>query len=87
MYFHAFYSDLHNNCTHIGAVVEVTVNSENFLSGIYFQDGHMREIYQKFPEILFVDVMHKLNELRIPLCFAGIRWKWRKPHCGCMGYN
>ena len=67
MYFHTFYSDLYYNCTHIGAVVEVTVNSENVLSGIYFQDGHMRETYQKFPEILFVDATHKLNELRMPL--------------------
>lgn len=27
----------------------------------------MRETYQKFPEILFVDATHKLNELRMPL--------------------
>ena len=43
---------LRSNFSHIGAVVEVTVNSENVLSGIYFQDGHMREIYRKYPEIL-----------------------------------
>ena len=43
------------------------MNNENVLSGIYFQDGHMREIYQKYPEILFVDAMYKLNELRMPL--------------------
>ena len=53
--------------TYIGAVVEVTVNSENVLSGIYFQDEHMREIYRKYPEILFVDATYKLNELRMPL--------------------
>ena len=53
--------------SYVGAVVEVTVNSENVLSGIYFQDGLMKEIYQQYPEILFVDATHKLNELRMPL--------------------
>ena len=51
----------------LGAVVEVTVNGENVLSGIYFQDKIMRETYQRYPEILFVDATHKLNELRMPL--------------------
>ena len=51
----------------VGAVVEVTVNSDNVLSGIYFQDAYMIENYKRFPEMLFIDTTHKLNELRMPL--------------------
>ena len=51
----------------VGAVVEVTVNSDNVLSGIYFQDAYMIENYKRFPEMLFIDATHKLNELRMPL--------------------
>ena len=43
------------------------MNNAYVLSGIYFQDGHMRETYQKYPEILFVDATYKLNELRMPV--------------------
>ena len=60
-----------NDCNYLiillGAVVEVTVNGENVLSGIYFRDKIMQETYQQYPEILFVDATHKLNELRMPL--------------------
>ena len=51
----------------IGAVVEVIVSTDNVLSGIYFQDRNMREMYASFPEMLFVDATHKLNELHMPL--------------------
>ena len=27
----------------------------------------MREIYRKYPELLFIDATYKLNELRMPL--------------------
>ena len=39
----------------------------NVLSGIYFQDAYMVENYKRFPEMLFIDATHKLNELRMPL--------------------
>ena len=45
----------------------MTVNSDNVLSGIYFQDAYMIENYKGFPEMLFIDATHKLNELRMPL--------------------
>jgi len=51
----------------IGAIVEVTVNSDNVLSGIYFQGAYMIENYKRFPEMLFINATHKLNELRMPL--------------------
>ena len=56
-----------NMCIYVGAVVEVTVGSDNVLSGIYFQDAYMIEKYTRFPEMLFIDATHKLNELRMPL--------------------
>ena len=43
------------------------VNSDNMLSGIYFQDGYMIENYKRFPEMLLIDATHKLNELRMLL--------------------
>ena len=47
--------------------MEVIVSTDNVLSGIYFQDRNIREMYASFPEMLFVDATHKLNELRITL--------------------
>ena len=43
------------------------MNNANVLSGVYFQDGLMRETYQRYPEILSVDATYKLNELRMPI--------------------
>ena len=37
------------------------------LNGIYYQDEHMQDVYSKYPEILFIDATHKLNNLRMPL--------------------
>ena len=54
-------------CIYVGAVVEATVDSDNMLSGIYFQDAYIIENYAKFPETLFIDATHKLNELWMPL--------------------
>jgi len=51
----------------IGAVVEVSADRDNVLSGIYFQDAYMVENYKRFPEMLFIDATHKLNKLRMPL--------------------
>lgn len=50
-----------------GSVVEITVANDNVMSGIYFQDQEMRRMYDRFPEILFVDATYKLNNLRMPL--------------------
>ena len=50
-----------------GSVVEVFVDTNDVLNGIYYQDEHMQDVYSKYPEILFIDAKHKLNDLRIPL--------------------
>jgi len=36
-------------------------------SGIFYQDEQMRLMYDRFPEIVFVDATYKLNDLRMPL--------------------
>jgi len=51
----------------IGSVVEIIVTKENVVNGIFFQDKEMWHMYDKFPEILFVDATYKLNDLRMPL--------------------
>ena len=50
-----------------GSVVEVFVDTNDVLNGIYYQDEHMQDVYSKYPEILFIDATHKLNDLRMPL--------------------
>ena len=50
-----------------GAVIEVTMEGDNVLSEIYFQDTYMVENYKRFPKMLFIDATLKLNELRMPL--------------------
>lgn len=54
-------------CVHVGSVVEVVVTQDNVVHGIFFQDEEMRRMYDRFPEILFVDATYKLNDLRMPL--------------------
>ena len=54
-------------CVHVGSVVEVVVTQDNVVHGIFFQDEEMRCMYDRFPEILFVDATYKLNDLRMPL--------------------
>lgn len=36
------------------------------LLGVFYQDSSMKCGYEAFPEMLFVDATHKLNELRMP---------------------
>ena len=43
------------------------MTKENVLSAIFYQDAKMKEIYSYFPEIIFIDATHKLNELRMSL--------------------
>ena len=43
------------------------VDDDENLLGIYFQDKGMCDTFNAFPEVLFVDATHKLNEFRMPL--------------------
>lgn len=47
--------------------MEITTTKDNVMSGIFFQDEAMKCMYDRFPEILFVDATYKLNDLRMPL--------------------
>ena len=47
--------------------VEIFTDEEYNLMGIFYQDKVMKKIYTTFPEMLFVDATHQVNELRMPL--------------------
>ena len=47
--------------------MEIIVTEENVVNGIFFQDKEMRHMYDRFPEMMFVDATYKLNDLRMPL--------------------
>lgn len=51
----------------IGACVEILVNEENVLKGIFFQDQQMKQVFSAYPELLCIDATYKLLELRFPL--------------------
>ena len=47
--------------------VEIFTDKEYNFMGMFYQDQVMKKIYNVFPEMLFVDATHKVNELRMPL--------------------
>ena len=47
--------------------MELLVDANNSLQGIYFQKDQWKQTYQQYPEIVFVDATYKLNNLRMPL--------------------
>ena len=48
------------------STVEVFVSKENEFLGSLYQDEYMKNLYNMFPEILLVDAVYKLLDLRIP---------------------
>lgn len=49
------------------ATVEVLVNDDNVLEGIYFQNNIMKKTFAAYPHVLLCDATYKLNNLRMPL--------------------
>ena len=47
--------------------LEVFADQDENLMGIFYQDNCMKQLYAAFPEVLFVDATHKVNELRMLL--------------------
>ena len=47
--------------------VEIFTDEEYNLMGMFYQDEVMKKIYNAFPEMLFVDATHKVNELQMSL--------------------
>ena len=50
-----------------GACVDVIVDNDNVLQGIFFQDHEMRQCFSSYPDLVCVDATYKLIELRFPL--------------------
>ena len=51
----------------LGSVMEVFHDNEGIFTGLFFQDAHMRRVYNAFPELLMGDATYKLTDLRMPL--------------------
>ena len=51
----------------VGAKVTVFVDEENTLQALYFQAKNMIDVFQSYPELLFIDATYKLNDLYMPL--------------------
>lgn len=47
------------------ARVRIITNENNELIGVFFQDERMAHFFDKYPEIIFFDATHKLNNLDI----------------------
>lgn len=54
-------------CNFIGATVKLLIDEQKVLNALYFQDDCMKNVYRRFPEIIFVDSTHKTNNLGMPL--------------------
>jgi len=53
--------------------LEIIKNENNELQAIFYQDAEMKRIFSLCPEILFIDAIYKLNDLRLPLyVFLGL---------------
>jgi zinc finger SWIM domain-containing protein 3 len=50
-----------------GAALEVIADEINVLSGTFYQDPQMRQLFANYPELLLLDATYKLNDLRLPL--------------------
>lgn len=46
---------------------EISSISKYLFTGVYFQDERMWKIYERYPEIVFFDATHKLNNLDLAL--------------------
>lgn len=53
--------------TCLGATVDVCADEEDTLRGLLFQDDCMKDYLRSFPEVLFVDAMYKLLDIRLPI--------------------
>ena len=47
--------------------LEVFVDKDENLRGIFYQNHSTKQLYAAFPEILLINATHKGNEIRVPL--------------------
>ncbi|XP_075556315.1 uncharacterized protein LOC142588445 [Dermacentor variabilis] len=50
-----------------GGTMDMLVDGDDVLIGLFYQDSDMKKAYENFPEIVFVDAIHKTNDKRMPL--------------------
>jgi len=47
--------------------VNLFTDEQRIFTGLFFQDAGMKYNFESYPEVLTVDAIYKLNELRMPL--------------------
>lgn len=56
-----------------GVTLEILKNDKNELKALFYQDEEMKRIFSLCSEVLFVDAIYKVNDLRLPLyVFLGL---------------
>ena len=50
-----------------GATVEVAVDAERNFQCLFYQDQEMKDVFDKFPELILTDATYKLLDLNLPL--------------------
>ncbi|XP_049524996.1 uncharacterized protein LOC125946314 [Dermacentor silvarum] len=50
-----------------GGTMDILVDSDDVLTDLFYQDSGMKKAYENFPEIVFVDAIHKTNDKPMPL--------------------
>ena len=50
-----------------GVTTGYIVDEDNTLNGLYIQDIQMQQSFDRYPEVILVDLTHKTNNLRMPL--------------------
>ena len=56
-----------NRCNGTFLKIQTHGSPENTMTGLFFQDARMRQVFEEYPEFLCVDATYKVNDLRIPL--------------------
>ena len=47
--------------------MEVSTDSNNVLSSVFFQKQSWQNMYTRYPELILIDATYKLNNLRMPM--------------------
>ena len=54
----------------VGCDVQVYSDDQNNFQGLFFQDKIMKEVFEAYPELIFVDATYKLLNLGFPTFFV-----------------
>ncbi|KAG1665902.1 Protein FAR-RED ELONGATED HYPOCOTYL 3 [Nymphon striatum] len=56
-----------NQPYNVGATVEMVVDEDNVVRGVFYQDVEMKKMFEAFPELVLIDATYRLNDLEITL--------------------